>query len=163
QLADLAFSGPASGDGAAGAELATRVLLAILALAVLTVPGTWADVLVGFVLVLTISAVWVDYGERRSALKKSPSVPVMPRTLGDDDLRVLLPKTRTVAPATELAKGADATLAAVVEERDPQGRIATVARTYDIILPLAVPASKLTDDVPVDVSTAAGIDIKQFL
>src|SRR5436190_16447588 len=40
QLADLAFSGPASGDGAAGAELATRVLLAILALAVLTVPGT---------------------------------------------------------------------------------------------------------------------------
>lgn len=180
-LAALAFNGQESDAGTPGAEVAVRLTLAALATAVLVVPGTWLDVGVGVVAVLSLAAINADYREREKLLRcdsahdaimfltgaKPSNCPQdespPPPAAVEGAVRVLLPKARTVPPANALPAGTRVAVVAVVEERDADGRIATVAHPYSVILVSEVAPTKPTADVAVDIQTAGAARYQRFL
>jgi len=179
-LADLAVAGPHGDLGTSGAETVTRVALAALATAVLVVPGTWMDVTVGVLVTLAASAAGGDYRDRQALLacgdkpkqvqtptkdpgKRDCPETTTPRQPSGTAVRVLVPKERAVAPVLPLPAGKTAVVVAVVEERDPEGRIATVARRHPVVPVAEVPAEQLIADVAVDVETQNAAAYQSFL
>ena len=175
-LVEAIFPGTPGKLGLPAAEAAVRVGLAALATVTLLLPGTWMDVGVAVFVTLVVAAAGGDYRDRHALLacgdepaqvqpategkRACPVATPTPAPPASGEVRLTLDKDRLAAPATALEAGSLADVVAIVVQRDPDGRIATVAHRYRARLVADVPAKKAAGDVAVDYSPAdaAGYD-----